>query len=150
MVSRPAKVFLDSNVLLSGLVSGTGAARRVLELAELGLIQLVLSDMVIVEVDRNLQAHGFEELLPLFRQYLLHLKPFKQPDPSKSEVLRATKVINAKDAPILAAALEVEPDYLLTFDTRHFRTPAILKQVSFSIMTPAEFLESLKARGEEK
>lgn len=141
---------MDSNVLLSGLVSETGAARRVLDLAELGLIQLILSDMVIVEVDRNLQEHGFEELLPLFRQYLLRLRPLKEPDPSKEEVVRAAEFINPKDAPILTAALKAEADYLLTFDVRHFRTPATLKQVSFAIMTPGEFLESFRVVGEEE
>jgi predicted nucleic acid-binding protein len=147
---KPLRVFLDSNALLSGLVSESGAARRVLDLAELGIIQVVLSDLVIVEVDRNLQEHGFEHLLPLLRQYLLGLKPHSQPDPSKEKVLSAAQTINVKDAPILAAALEAELDYFLTFDTKHFKAPAIQKRVSFEIMTPSEFLESLTIVEEEQ
>jgi predicted nucleic acid-binding protein len=147
---KPLRVFLDSNALLSGLVSESGAARRVLDLAELGIIQVVLSDLIIVEVDRNLQEHSFEHLLPLFRQYLLGLKPHSQPDPTKEQVLRAAEVVNVKDAPILAAALEAELDYFLTFDTKHFKTPAIQERVSFEIVTPSEFLESLTIVQEER
>jgi len=150
MAFKQPKVFLDSNVLLSGLVSDTGAARRILDLAEVGFIQLVLSNLVIVEVDHNLQEHGFDDLLPLLRQYLLHLKPLTQPDPAKKEVLKAAKITSLKDAPILAAAIEAQADYLLTFNERHFRTPAVLKQVSFAIMTPAEFLASLNFFDQEQ
>jgi len=44
----------------------------------------------------------------------------------------------------LAAALEVKPDYLITWNTRHFMKESVLKQVPFPIKIPSEFLEDFR------
>lgn len=53
MQEQKLKVFLDTSALIAGIASSRGAARAVLQLAEIGLIEIFVSRQVIVEADRN-------------------------------------------------------------------------------------------------
>ena len=138
------RVFLDSSVLLAGVVSETGASRLVMDLAETGLIKLVICEQVVVEVDRNLAEKSFEYLLPLSRKLLLKISPEKCPDPTDNQIKAAARHIVPKDAPILAAAQEAQVDCLLTFDRARF-TPQVAAQTGLVIQTPGEFIAQLRA-----
>jgi len=48
-------VFVDANILIAAAGSRTGASRGVLNLAEMGLIQLIISRQVLDESERNLR-----------------------------------------------------------------------------------------------
>ena len=63
---RPIRVFLDSDVLLAGSASTTGASHLILQLSELGLIDAVASEQVRREVERNLERK-LPAALPAFR-----------------------------------------------------------------------------------
>jgi len=52
---RHYKVFLDTSALIAGIASSRGAAWAVLQLAEIGLIEVFVSRQVIVEADRNIE-----------------------------------------------------------------------------------------------
>ncbi len=47
-------VFIDSNVLISGIASLTGASAAILNLGESNIIKIVLCQQVLIEVDRNI------------------------------------------------------------------------------------------------
>ncbi len=138
------RVFLDSSVVLAGVVSETGAARLVMDLAETGLLRLVICEQVVVEVDRNLAKKSFDDLLPLFRKLLLKIDPEKCPDPTDSQIKAAACHIVPKDAPILAGALEAEVNCLLAFDRADF-TPQVAAETGLVIKTPGEFIAQLRA-----
>ena len=53
-------------------------------------------------------------------------------------------MIHANDAPILAAAIAAEADYLVTWNTKHFRQPKVRQAVRFQIVTPSEFLVAFR------
>ena len=55
MQKQRPKVFLDTSALIAGIASSRGAARAVLQLSEIGLIELIVSRQVIVEADRNIE-----------------------------------------------------------------------------------------------
>jgi predicted nucleic acid-binding protein len=65
---RP-KVFLDTSALIAGIASSGGAARAVLQLAEIGLIEVIVSRQVIVEADRNIEEK-LPEMLNEYRGFI--------------------------------------------------------------------------------
>ncbi len=73
-MARPEKtesvlVCVDSDVLIAGLLSRTGASHAILVLGELGLLRLVLPEAAAGEVRRNL-ASKLPEAAPLFEEFL--------------------------------------------------------------------------------
>lgn len=143
MERRQWRVFLDTSALIAGIISPTGAAHEVLRLCEAKVVKPVISRQVLTEADRNLSAK-LPDLIPDYRALLRHLSPHLVQDPGLKAVEQATKVINSKDAPILAAALEADVDYLITWNTRHFHKKAVREYVEFKIVTPGEFLDDFR------
>lgn len=80
----------------------------------------------------------------MFNQLIAALKPVVQPMPSQDEVRPWLEVIEAKDAPILAAAMLAGSDRLLSLNTKDF-TPAVAERAGLVIQTPAQFIEALRA-----
>jgi len=139
---RP-KVFLDSSALIAGIASSKGAAREILRLAEIGLIEIVVSRQVVVEVDRNITAK-LPECLDDFRNYLETLAPVLVADPSPKEILRYSTLIQPHDAPILAAAVAAQTDYLVTWDQKHLMTTGPRALARPKVMNPGEFLHEFR------
>lgn len=137
------RVFLDSNILVAGLLSRTGASAAILDLAEAEEILAVVSRQVLVEVD-SVYERKFPHLLERFRRFLKNLSPLLAEDPSPKEVKEALKVIEASDAPILAAAKREKPDFLVTLNTKDFHTANAREFVGVPVLTPAEFLNAFR------
>ena len=71
---------------------------------------MVVSRQVLVEADRNFCAK-LPNLVIQFRRFIQSLAMLMIEDPAAKAVERAASLINRKDAPILAAAMESEADY---------------------------------------
>jgi len=116
---RP-RVFVDSDVLFAGAAAPSehGASLVVLRMAEITLIQAVVSEQVIAEVERNLSAK-LPQALSRFRLLVdrcLHIVP----DPSPEDFAEHIGLADSKDLPILVAALRERCPWLVTFNLRHF------------------------------
>ena len=79
---------------------------------------------------------------PIFVQLLADITPEVRPDPPTAESAQWTAIIEAKDAPILAAVL-ANADRLLTLNTKDF-TPEVARQSGLIIQTPAEFVRNIR------
>ena len=55
MNMKPIKVFIESSVIIAGLVSKRGGAYEILILTELGIIIPYISEQVVYEVIRNVE-----------------------------------------------------------------------------------------------
>jgi predicted nucleic acid-binding protein len=143
MVRRRWKVFLDTSALIAGILSPNGAAHEVLRLCEAGVVQAVVSRQVLVEADRNL-SEKVPAVLPDYHIFLRQLSPLVVEDPSRHAVEEARGVIHHNDAPILAAAMESQVDFLITWNTRHFHKKSVRAYAPFPILTPGEFLEEFR------
>ena len=137
------RVFLDTNVLIAGLASRTGASAAILDLGETEEILTILSRQVLVEADRVLLAK-FPQLLERYRAFMKNLAPILADDPKLALLQEARKVIDADDAPILAAAKQEGVDYLVTLNTRHFHNPDVRAFLARPVMTPAEFITAFR------
>lgn len=133
-----ARIFLDANVIFSGLYSPSGPCAAILRAHIAGDVHVVVSRQVLDEVIRTLKR---KQSALLGRFYVvLEQFPFEvQPDPPASAVDRLAVLISPPDAPILAAAIAADVDALVTGNTRHF-TPKVAAKSGLRIVTPAQFV----------
>lgn len=143
MQKQRPKVFLDTSALIAGIASSRGAARAVLQLSEIGLIELIVSRQVIVEADRNIEEK-LPEMLNEYRGFIKLLAPVLVDDPLQKDIAKYLTVINPDDAPILASAVISDADFLVTWDKRHFIGKNIRIHSSLKIVTPGEFLKHFR------
>lgn len=123
-------------------MSRTGASRAVLSLAELGLIQPLVSRQVLDEVERNLRLK-LPAALPMLAELLDYVSLEIGDDPPPEAFARWLGIIEEKDAPILEAAVALKADYLLTLNTKHF-TPTVAVAAGLKIQTPAAFIDHIR------
>jgi predicted nucleic acid-binding protein len=136
------RVFVDANVLIAGADSTSGASNAVLKLAEVGLFQLVVSRQVLDEAERNLRKK-LPRALPNFAAQMACLHLEIVPDPTPDETRPWEMIIEAKDAPILCAAVKASVNRFLTLNTRHF-TPEVAAHSGLLIQTPAQLVAELR------
>lgn len=139
------KLFLDSSALISGLNSPTGAAGLIISAFLAGEFFIFISNQVIEEVQRNIQIK-FPLLQERFLNFLL-AKPKIAKQPSLEEIRKAYKLIHSEDAPILASALKSKPNFLITWDKKHFLKKEIILSAPFTICTPQEFIQKYWKKG---
>ena len=142
MAKRIVKVFLDSNVILSGLLSEKGAPRIILDLLTLKLPFLMGSTgrYNLIEIERNLKRK-MPQILSVYKRYFpkLNLKiiPLPRPEELKDFSGRMTE----KDIPVLVSAIRNKTDFLVTGDKKHFQMLKSPEEYSFKIVTPSEFID---------
>lgn len=137
------RVFLDANVLISGVLSRTGASAAILDLGEAEEIVIVVSQQVLVEADRTF-LKKFPHFIERYRKFIKNLTPLLLEDPSPAAVKEAAKAIDPGDAPILASAKQGRVDFLVSLNTKHFHTPAAREYFAAPIVTPGEFLMAFR------
>jgi len=139
------KLFMDSSALMAGILSAEGGARALLLLSENNKIDLVVSEQVITEAERNI-ARKAPILLPFARELILHAKISILLDP-KPEILkgRIDWISHIADLPILVSAADAQVDFLITLNTRHFMDdPQAAKKSGLYIGTPGDALGWLR------
>ncbi|MFP4344364.1 MAG: PIN domain-containing protein [Anaerolineales bacterium] len=120
MTHKP-RVFIDADVLFSGAVAPTqqGASLVVLRMAEITLIDALVSRQVVVEAERNLEEK-IPQALPAFR-LIVQRSLTVIADPSADEIQPFIGRAHPKDLPILVAALTNHCPWLVTFNVRHYQ-----------------------------
>jgi predicted nucleic acid-binding protein len=145
---RRCKVFLDSNVLLSGLFSDKGLPRIILDLLALDLPVLAgaTGRYNLMEVERNLKKK-MPKALPLYHTYLPRLGLEVVALPTVETVRSMAGVIAEKDIPVLASAIACGAEYLITGDKKDFAKLKMAQQrYRLTIVSPSEFVETVFPR----
>jgi predicted nucleic acid-binding protein len=110
------RIFLDANVLFSAAKSD-GAVRRLLALVSEAGHECWADGYVVEEARRNLVAKA-PEGVPALSALLGRVRlAAAQPHPGAAE---ATVALPEKDRPVLAAAIRLKCDALVTGDRTHF------------------------------
>ena len=142
---RRCKIFLDSNVLLSGLFSDRGAPRIILDLLALDLPILAgaTGRYNLMEVERNLKSK-MPEALPVYHHYLPKLGLEIVPLPTLETVKSMLGTLADKDIPVLASAISCGAEYLVTGDKKDFGSLKRTQQrYNLAIVSPSEFVEKV-------
>ena len=129
------RVFIDASVFFAAIYSPSGSARDLLRLAMEGKVNLVISQNILEEVERNIlkkapQASGYYHAL------LATLALEMVSAPAQAAV-DAVEYVAEKDAHVIAAAIEAKPDYLVTYDQKHLlNRPEVAEKSGLTIVTP--------------
>lgn len=143
MADRPS-VFLDTSVWIAAILSNRGASYVILERARYGEIVLFSSPDVFEEATRNLNVK-YPKYLPVFVEAFERIHPYLLV-PNKKAILHAATIVHPDDAPILAATMETEAEYLVTLDRKHFisRARIVRNKTGIKVLTPGTFLKVLE------
>ncbi len=142
------RIFTDTTVLFAAVYSATGSARDLIILATEEKVQLVLSQRVLTEMERNLQKKAPDQL-PTYRLLLAALVPDITAEPAEL-VAQVETYLVAKDAPIVAAAISAKVDYLVTFDYKHLLNhPDVSAKSGLKIVTPDVVVQAIRAEQEK-
>ena len=138
--STKPRIFIDADVLFAGAASPNehSASLVILRMAEITLIEAVVSEQVIAEVERNLEEK-MPAAMPAFQMLVsrcLHVVP----DPTMAEIKALSKSADAKDVPILAAAVRESCVFLTTYNIRHFQ-PGI---ESITVLKPGDLVQRVR------
>ena len=144
MGKKVVRVFLDSNVILSGLLSERGAPRILLDLLSLGLPFLMgaTGRYNLIEIERNLK-NKMPSLLFLYKAYLPKLNLKVIPLPRPEDIRDFSGQIAEKDIPVLISAIRSKVDFMVTGDKQHFGKMKELDKYPFHVLTPSEFIDSI-------
>jgi uncharacterized protein len=137
------RVFLDANVLFSAAYREGASIRAFFEFAAAGGCELVSSPHAVEEARRNL-ASKRPERLPEMEALLREVEICAEA--SSARVAWAESMgLPAKDAPILAAAIESRCPILATGDRTDFRALFGRRLGGTLVLLPADALELLLA-----
>lgn len=138
------RVVVDSNILVSGILSEWGVAKGTLILAATGVFTLVLVEPVVIEVERALAqtVRG----LATYRRLLNICRPERQPAAQPDDILSARRFLpvlrHLNDLPVLASVLKARPDWFLSDNTEHFGAD-LARATGLNILTSVDFLHRL-------
>ena len=140
------KVFLDSSVIITALLSSKGGSFYILnQLKDFFIFQT--NEYALAEIQEIFRTKFIK--YPNLRNYLFLLLGTVHvvilPNPSKIEITRVQKYISANDSPILAGAT-ISSDYLLTLDNEFFNKHVMdfATQKNLIILKPKEFIQTMR------
>ena len=135
------RVFIDTNVLLSGLAFG-GNEATVLRLAAANQVRLVISQAVLRETRSGIDRK-FPQLAGDLEDLLSKVSWESVDYPDAEAIASASRLIrDPNDAPILASIILAKPDFALTGD-KDLLTDEV-KAIA-PVCTCADYLRSLTA-----
>ncbi|ADY55515.1 protein of unknown function DUF132 [Syntrophobotulus glycolicus DSM 8271] len=131
------RVFVDSNILISAVLSESSTASKLLTLL-IGQHHLIICSYSITEISKVIERK-FPKIIPKWDKFLTTLEFRIAYTPSDLSAIKVPHIRDPKDLPILVSAMVAQPDILVTGDF-DFHTPEI--QEHFAVMTPADFLRA--------
>lgn len=144
MTRKNLKIFLDTSVLFSAVLSQTGGSRKLFHLAEAGLLRLIVGPTVLREADEAVRRKA-PASLPLLAQLLeaAQVETSSMPTPKQIESARSL-IAYIPDARVLAEAIRAEVDWFVTHDKERFLKSQKGLTLSFEIGTSGDLLQRFK------
>lgn len=143
-MKRSHRIFLDTSAILAAVFSETGGARKLFQLGEAGILQLIVGPNVLRECEEVLRRKVPASLPTL--AYLLELGMVEvATKPSDDFIEQATAMVAYKpDAYVLAEAVGAEPDWFITHDKAHFLSAKPGSNLTIRIGTPEDLIQALE------
>lgn len=138
------RIFVDSDVVISSLLSQSGAAHLLLSLTPFELFISSLSKKEIEKVVRRLKIES-NRLKILIEKNLEIIKLSE----SVSEIKKSFNqyVLDENDAHIVAGAVAAKADFLITYNVKDFKIEKVKQDLGIVILTPGNFLQYLRSIG---
>ena len=144
------RVFLDTSALFAAVYSETGGARQILKLGEAGALQIWIGSWVLQEADRVIEQKS-PKSKPTFALLLDRARVQVGEEASAEAREKALAVVEYRpDAQIIAKALMVGVDYLVSFDRAHLIGNPRLTALPFTVGTASDCLAWYRTRLAER
>jgi len=145
MTRKRLRVFLDTSVLFSAVLSDTGGARELFRLGEAGLLNLVVGPNVLREADEVVRRKA-PASLPTLARLLAAGGVQSGPAATAGQIESARGLVAYEpDARVLAEAMQSGADWFVTHDKEHFLKIKPTLPLPFEIGTPGDLLQRFKA-----
>ncbi len=132
-------LFLDSDVVLSALLSPRGAAQMLMHQAS---VIRFTSDLAIVEQSNVIEKFGID-----LQEYQNLKKLFFVTPVMKDDVKKFTRaVFHPLDAHIVAGAVASKAKFLVTYSLKDYRAEVINKSWNIIVITPGFLLQYLRSQ----
>lgn len=139
----PKKIFVDSDVVISSLISSSGAAYFLLnQISNLKFYISNISHKELIKVAERLKINQ-EKLKNLLQGRFIKVQ--------LKETLVEIKLIYSEyvedidDTHVVAGAKEAGANFLVSYNTRHFKVDKTKQDFNIAILTPAMFLQYLRS-----
>ena len=144
MIQKNPRAFLDTSVVFAAVLSPTGGARKLFQLAEAGVIRLVIGPTVLQECDEVIRRKA-PGTSPRLAQLLAAARTETSLAPSTRLIKTAKSYVHyAPDAYVLAEAMQAKPEWFITHDKEHFLKNRDKITLLFELGTPGDLLQRLK------
>lgn len=132
------RLFVDSDVVISSLLSSRGAAYILLNTPD---------------ISRAVSTNSLKELRVVCKRLNIsesHLNALIKKRLTVFSLRKKTKdyqayVTNLHDAHIVVGAVTAKASYLVSYNLKHFKKDAIKDELGILVMTPAMFLQFLRS-----
>lgn len=131
------KVFLDSSILVAACASKKGGSAFILGYCKQKKLKGYVSFDVIAEARRNVELKLNQVGKNRFSHFIKFANLFIVPPPNVEKIAECEQYIYAKDAPILAAAMESPAAILITLDRKHFLKEKVIQYFKPKVITTA-------------
>ncbi|MDP3974666.1 MAG: PIN domain-containing protein [bacterium] len=137
------RVFIDSDVVISSLISSSGAAYFLLHQSQ---IKPVISSISLKELRVVVKRMGIElEKLEVLIKNRFEVFPLiKELKGIKEEYVQY--VTDIDDTHIVAGAYSAKVKYLISYNLKHFKKDKIKNELGLILLTPALFLQYLRSQ----
>ena len=125
------KVFIDSDVVISSLISNTGAAAQLLN-TDSNLVKII-SNFSQKELKIVMARIKIDKPLPLLE--IINIKNIKKYSVYSTDPF---------DAHIVAGADQSKSRFLITYNLKHYKIDKIKQDLNIIVMTPGTFLQYLR------
>ena len=133
-------LFFDSSCLVAAGGSPTGGSSLLLAICARGFLKGAVSNGVLAEAEGNVLSNLSPAALTRYRQEILSMPLISAPLPSPTDREAVAAITGAKDAHVLAAALSIGADFLLTLDKRLANRISHAKNPPIRALSPGEFI----------
>lgn len=137
------RVVMDTNMLVAGLRSRSGASNEILRQLRAGRWQMLLSNHLLFEYEEVAKRHAADVSLTVDDIDDVLDAFCRAAEPHKLRPGWPPQLSDPEDEPLLQLAVEGAADCIVTHNTRHLQ-PA--EQYGILVLTPGQFLAQLNTK----
>ena len=140
------RLFLDTSVLFAAVWSESGGSRLILKLGEAGAVSLWVGPTVLREAEAVLKRKS-PESLPDMALLLDRAQVQIGPEAGAEALAVARSAVGyLPDAQVLAEALEIGVEYLISLDRKHLVGNPQTESLPVTVGTPGDLLDWYRQR----
>lgn len=136
------QVFLDTDIIISALLSSKGASYILMNDAKVKKIisNTITEEVIEVSSRENISKETAKIILKKVQIFSLYL--------SKGKLLKkySKYVFDEEDSHVIAGAHISKSEFLLTHNMRHYCVAKIRNDLGIKVMKPGEFLQYLRSQ----